>query len=187
MNIELYNENFEVLHKKFYPKWIAQIRSKIPADYNISDNEIVSEITVRCLELAETFKGGFFPSYCDLYVVCEVVKRIWNEYKKIDHSVIADAYDEFENGDDYTETPVVVAIDPSYKYVDDRNRKIRQLTSVYESAIRLDTQTEGYYQYAAIVDDMRMGMSMDEIANELGTYKMEISRRFATIRNEVTK
>ena len=139
MNTELYNENFEVLHKKFYPKWIAQVRSKIPADYNISDNEIVSEITDRCLELAEKFKGGFFPSYCDLYVVCEVVKRMWNEYKKIDHSVIADAYDEFENGEDYTETPVVVAIDPSYTYVDDRKCKIRQLTSVYESAIRLDT------------------------------------------------
>ena len=115
MNIELYNENFEVLHKKFYPKWIAQVRSKIPSDYNISDNEIVSEITIRCLELAEKFKGGFFPSYCDLYVVCEVVKRMWNEYKKIDHSLIADAYDEFENGEDYTETPVVIAIDPSYK------------------------------------------------------------------------
>ena len=85
MNTELYNENFEVLHKKFYPKWIAQVRSKIPADYNISDNEIVSEITDRCLELAEKFRGGFFPSYCDLYVVCEVVKRLYNEYKKIDH------------------------------------------------------------------------------------------------------
>lgn len=187
MNTELYNENFEVLHKKFYPKWVSQVRSKIPTDYNISDNEIVSEITVRCLELAEKFKGGFFPSYCDLYVVCEVVKRMWNEYKKIDHSLIADAYDEFENGEDYTETPVVVAIDPSYTYVEDRKYKIRQLTSVYESAIRLDRETEGYYQYAAIVDDMRMGMSMRDIARDLNTNAMEISRRFATIKKEVTK
>ena len=187
MNTELYNENFEVLHKKFYQKWIAQVRSKIPADYNISDNEIVSEITVRCLKLAETFKGGFFPSYCDLYVVCEVVKRLWNEYKKIDHSVIADAYDEFENGENYTETPVVIAIDPSYKYVEDRKCKIRQLTSVYQSAIRLDRETEGYYQYASIVDDMRMGMSMRDIARDLNTNAMEISRRFATIKKEVTK
>ena len=103
MNIELYNENFEVLHKKFYPKWIYQIRSKIPYDYNISDNEIVSEITIRCLELAEKFKGGFFPSYCDLYVVCEVVKRLYKEYKKLDHSLIADAYREFEDGEDYVQ------------------------------------------------------------------------------------
>ena len=103
MNTELYNENFEVLHKKFYPKWIAQVRSKIPADYNISDNEIVSEITVRCLELAEKFKGGFFPSYCDLYVVCEVVKRLYKEYKKLDHSLIADAYRDWEEGEDYVQ------------------------------------------------------------------------------------
>lgn len=187
MKTELYKENFEVLHKKFYPKWIAQVRSKIPSDYNISDNEIVSEITIRCLELAEKFKGGFFPSYCDLYVVCEVVKRMWNEYKKIDHSLIAQAYDEFENGEDYTETPVVIAIDPSYKQVDDRKCKICQLTSVYQSAIRLDKQTEGYYQYAAIIDDMRTGMSMREIASYLNTNAMEISRRFATIKKEVTK
>ena len=103
MNIELYNENFEVLHKKFYPKWIYQVRSKLPSDYNISDNEIVSEITVRCLELAEKFKGGFFPSYCDLYVVCEVVKRLYKEYKKLDHSLIADAYRELEAGEDYVQ------------------------------------------------------------------------------------
>ena len=103
MNTELYNENFEVLHKKFYPKWIYQVRSKIPYDYNISDNEIVSEITVRCLELAEKFKGGFFPSYCDLYVVCEVVKRLYKEYKKLDHSLIADAYRELEDGEDYVQ------------------------------------------------------------------------------------
>ena len=103
MNTELYNENFEVLHKKFYPKWIVQVRSKIPSDYNISDNEIVSEITIRCLELAEKFKGGFFPSYCDLYVVCEVVKRLYKEYKKLDHSLIADAYRDWEEGEDYVQ------------------------------------------------------------------------------------
>ena len=103
MNTEIYNENFEVLHKKFYPKWIYQVRSKLPSDYNISDNEIVSEITIRCLELAENFKGGFFPSYCDLYVVCEVVKRLYKEYKKLDHSLIADAYRDWEEGEDYVQ------------------------------------------------------------------------------------
>ena len=112
------------MHKKFYPKWIYQIRSKIPYDYNISDNEIVSEITIRCIELAETFNGGFFPSYCDLYVVCEVVKRLYKEYrsdkeselfrehfinnfakeyKKLDHSLIADAYRDWEEGEDYVQ------------------------------------------------------------------------------------
>ena len=34
---------------------------------------------------------------------------------------------------------------------------------------------------------MRMGMSMRDIARDLNTNAMEISRRFATIKKEVTK
>ena len=40
---------------------------------------------------------------CDLYIVCEVVKRLYKEYKKLDHSLIADAYKEFEEGEDYVQ------------------------------------------------------------------------------------
>lgn len=189
MKIDIFNENCNTLRKKFFPKWKSLVRKNLPYDYNITDEEIVSELTIRCIELTKNFKSGFFPCYCERYghIVEEVVKRMWEEYRKLDHSLIADAYDEYENGEDYTETPNVVVIDTSYTYVDDRKRKIRKLTAVYEAAIRLDKDTEGYYRYAEIIDDMRMGMSMDEIADEFGTYKMDISRRFTAIKNVVDK
>lgn len=61
------------------------------------------------------------------------------------------------------------------------------MIQIYEAAMELDKQTESYYQFANIVDDYRMGMSLEEIADDLGTYKMEISRRIAKLRNYVNE
>lgn len=61
------------------------------------------------------------------------------------------------------------------------------MIQIYEAAMELDKQTESYYQFANIVDDYRMGMSFEEIAEDLGTYKMEISRRLAKLRNYVNE
>lgn len=171
MNTELYNENFEVLHKKFYPKWIYQVRTKLPSDYNISDNEIVSEITIRCLELAETFKGGFFPSYCDLYVVCEVVKRLWNEYRKLDHSLIADAYEEFENGEDYVQQRQYVDYVEPYAP-----------NQIYDILERNDILSQLFDN--ATADDkiilrlrFNQGKTLDEIAEVFGITKQALSKK----------
>ena len=171
MNIQLYNENFEVLHKKFYPKWIAQVRSKIPADYNISDNEIVSEITIRCIELAEKFKGGFFPSYCELYVVCEVVKRLYKEYKKLDHSLIADAYRDLEEGEDYVQ---------HHQYIEYVDAQIP--TSIYYT-IDLNDVKQQLFAKANNEEKiiLRMwfnqGKTIEEIAQSFGITKQALSKK----------
>lgn len=176
------------LMTKWYPYWCNEIREKIPGDLNITDKEIYSEITHQCLYLSNKFKGGSYPAYCNQFVVIRCINSFWSEYKKLDHQLVVDAYEDFENGEDYTEKHIIIGTDISAKStLDERHEKTEMMTAVYDAAIKLDKLTEGYYQYAAIVDYMRMGMSMDEIAKELGTYKMEISRRFATIKNEVTK
>ena len=171
MNIELYNENFEVLHKKFYPKWIYQVRSKLPSDYNISDNEIVSEITVRCLELTEKFKGGFFPSYCDLYIVCEVVKRLYKEYKKLDHSLIADAYEDFENGEDYVQ---------HHQYIEYVDTQIP--TSIYDTIDLNDVKSQLFAKAnneEKIILRMRFnqGKTIEEISQSFGITKQALSKK----------
>ena len=175
MNTEIYNENFEVLHKKFYPKWIYQVRSKLPADYNISNNEIVSEITVRCLELAENFKCGFFPSYCDLYVVCEVVKRLYKEYKKLDHSLIADAYRDWEEGEDYVQ---------QHQYIEYVDTQIP--TSIYDT-IDLNDVKQQLFANAnneeKIILRMRFnqGKTIEEIAQSFGITKQALSKRLMNL------
>ena len=171
MNTELYNENFEVLHKKFYPKWIAQVRSKIPADYNISDNEIVSEITIRCLELAEKFRGGFFPSYCDLYVVCEVVKRLYKEYKKLDHSLIAAAYRDWEEGEDYVQ---------HHQYIEYVDTQVP--TSIYDTIDLNDVKSQLFAKASneeKIMLRMRFnqGKTIEEIAHSFGITTQALSKK----------
>ena len=175
------------LMTKWYPYWCREISEKIPSDFNITDKEIYSEITHQCLYLSDKFKGGSYPAYCNQFVVIRCINSFWNEYKKIDHSIIFDAEDD-EDEDEYTEKHVIISSDISAKStLNERHKKTEMMTAVYDAAIKLDKETEGYYQYAAIIDDMRMGMSMEEIAKELGTHKMEISRRFATIKNHTNK
>lgn len=181
-----FEEHSKELFTNWYKKWTNDIRSKIPTDFNISDKDIYSEITHNCIYLSNIFKGGNFPAYCNKYIVLRSVQNIWNEYKMLDHSLIADAYEEFEDGEDYTENHVIIDTDISAKQTEnERHEKIEQMTKIYEAALQLDMMTEGVYNYAAIVDDMRIGMSMDKIAKDFGTYKMDISRRLATIKDKV--
>ena len=176
------------LMTKWYPYWCREISEKIPGDFKITDKEIYSEITHQCLYLSDKFKGGSYPAYCNKFVVIRCVNSFWNEYKKIDHSIIFDEEDDEEDEDEYTEKHVIISSDISAKStLNERHKKTEMMTAVYDAAIKLDKETEGYYQYAAIIDDMRMGMSMEEIAKELGTHKMEISRRFATIKTHTNK
>lgn len=104
---------FEFYHSKlvksWYPYWTEEIRKRIPADFTFSDDEIDSEITHQCQYLSRIFKGGDFPAYCNQYVVKMAVRAIWKEYTNLNHTDIADALREFDEGEDYTEKHVIVA------------------------------------------------------------------------------
>lgn len=183
---------FEIHSKElvnnWYPYWTAEIRKKIPANMVVTDKEIYSEITHNCIYLSSLFKAGSFPAYCNMYVVQLSVKSFWTEYKKLDHACIAEAYDDFDNGESFEEQHDVVKESMRNKSSEqERHEKTRKLTMLYQAAAILDKKTDNCYEYANIIDDIRMGMSLADIAEEMHTNKMDISRRFADIKDEVNK
>ena len=95
------NRIFAIYHKElidnWYQKWTSDIRKKLPANFVITDAEIDSEITYQCQYLASIFRGGHYPAFCNSYVTKRAVAEFWHEYKLLDHSVIADSYEEFDN------------------------------------------------------------------------------------------
>lgn len=87
------------LVENWYPGWISSVRRLIPYDMAVSDAEIDSEITAQCIYLASIFRGGSFPAYCNEYVVRRAAAVFRREYRALDHGLIAEAYEEYE--DDY--------------------------------------------------------------------------------------
>ena len=112
MNMKKYTNNeikyfcdaHKVLRDRFYSNFIYVIRTKIPSDINISDMEIESELNAQGMYLSSIFNGGDFIGYFARYAVKRVVDAIWSEYKKIDHTALEDAINEYEDGYDYTES-----------------------------------------------------------------------------------
>lgn len=95
------NRIFAIYHKElidnWYQKWTSEIRKKLPANFVVTDAEIDSEITYQCQYLASIFRGGHYPAFCNSYVTKRAVAEFWHEYKLLDHSVIADSYEEFDD------------------------------------------------------------------------------------------
>ena len=95
------NRIFAIYHKElidnWYKKWTYDIRNRLPANFLVTDAEIDSEITYQCQYLASIFRGGHYPAFCNSYVTKRAVAEFWHEYKLLDHSVIADSYEEFDD------------------------------------------------------------------------------------------
>lgn len=183
---------FEIHSKElvnnWYPYWTAEIRKKIPANMDVTDKEIYSEITHNCIYLSSLFKAGSFPAYCNMYVVQLSVKSFWTEYKKLDHACIAEAYDDFDNGESFEEQHDVVKESMRNKSSEkERHEKTRLMTMLYQAAIDLDRKTENYYEYANMIDDLKMGLTFEDIAKEKGISKSAIEKRFQKVKDEVNK
>ena len=102
--IKYFCDAHKVLRETYYQAIIQSIRTKIPSDINISDMEIESELNAQGMYLSSIFNGGDFIGYFSRYAVKRVVDAIWSEYKKIDHTALEDAINEYEDGYDYTES-----------------------------------------------------------------------------------
>ena len=57
----------------------------------------------------------------------------------------------------------------------------------YEAAMKLDAETEHYYEFANMIDDLKIGISMEEIAKEKGVSKMTISKWLQMVKDEVKR
>lgn len=174
------------------------IKYSLPSDSNFSDDDINSEIDEHFLNLIRTYKplnnGMSLESYIWKYAELRAYNSLLDEYDRIKQTLVIDDCDDTDDDGNIkhhiSPNCLVDRHRDTYKEVEtkiDRSDYHKKMTLAYEVAIKMDKETEGYYDFAYIIDCMKMKMSDREIAEELGTNKMEISRRVQKIRNQLSK
>lgn len=181
-NIKHFSSYHKELIDKWYPNWTKQIKSKIPSDYLVTDDEIYSEITQFCCYLSDIFTGGHYPSFCNRFVVSKVTQIIWKEYNKLDHSSLDRAMDDFETGyeDSYTESHQIVKASLDRSKTEYEKMKRSQLIEDIKS-LATDDITKMIIKYKLEgIDDLRtiaskIGISKDSVARKLKTLKDKLN------------
>ena len=178
------NRIFAIYHKElidnWYQKWTSDIRKKLPANFVVTDAEIDSEITYQCQYLASIFRGGHYPAFCNSYVTKRAVAEFWHEYKLLDHSVIADSYEEFD--DNYNN-----AYQTSHQYGE---YDVGSYTTI-DDEIENNDMTENIKNMAkdnidrTIIMLILEGLTYDEIALKLNISKGTIANRMKAIGDKI--
>ena len=178
------NRIFAIYHKElidnWYQKWTSDIRKKLPANFVVTDAEIDSEITYQCQYLASIFRGGHYPAFCNSYVTKRAVAEFWHEYKLLDHSVIADSYEEFD--DNYNN-----AYQTSHQYGE---YDVDAYTTI-DNEIENNDMMENINNMAkdnidrTIIMLILEGMTYDEIALKLNISTKTIQRRMKAIGDKI--
>ena len=178
------NRIFAIYHKElidnWYQKWTSDIRKKLPANFVVTDAEIDSEITYQCQYLASIFRGGHYPAFCNSYVTKRAVAEFWHEYKLLDHSVIADSYEEFD--DDYNN-----AYQTSHQYGE---YDVGSYTTI-DNEIEKNDMMENINNMTkdnidrTIITLILDGLTYDEIALKLNISTKTIQRRMKAIGDKI--
>ena len=178
------NRIFAIYHKElidnWYQKWTSDIRKKLPANFVVTDAEIDSEITYQCQYLASIFRGGHYPAFCNSYVTKRAVAEFWHEYKLLDHSVIADSYEEFD--DNYSN-----AYQTSHQYGE---YDVDAYTTI-DNEIENNDMMENINNMAKDNIDRKIimlileGLTYDEIALKLNISKGTIANRMKAIGDKI--
>lgn len=183
-------------NKSSFNLWTACVKARLPKDFSITKSEIMSEVVDKCMYLSGKFdksKCADYISYCNKYVVLLATKDIMKIYNKMkNNKQFTNEYNE-EFSDYFVAKNNLCdgSVDVNdIQYQPQRNvRKdtIEKMTKVYEAAMKLDAETEQYYGFANMIDDLKIGISMEEIAKEKGVSKMTISKRLQMVKDEVKK
>ena len=178
------NRIFAIYHKElidnWYQKWTSDIRKKLPANFVVTDAEIDSEITYQCQYLASIFRGGHYPAFCNSYVTKRAVAEFWHEFKLLDHSVIADSYEEFD--DNYSN-----AYQTSHQYGE---YDVGSYTTI-DDEIENNDMTENIKNMTkdnidrTIITLILDGLTYDEIALKLNISTKTIQRRMKAIGDKI--
>lgn len=178
------NRIFAIYHKElidnWYQKWTSDIRKKLPANFVVTDAEIDSEITYQCQYLASIFRGGHYPAFCNSYVTKRAVAEFWHEYKLLDHSVIADSYEEFD--DNYNN-----AYQTSHQYGE---YDVDAYTTI-DNEIENNDMMENIKNMKkdnidrTIIMSILEGLTYDEIAFKLKISKGTIAKRMKAIGDKI--
>lgn len=199
-NIEQFKRDFNRMqeggNKSFFNLWTTCVKTSLPKDFSITKSEIMSEVVDKCMYLSGKFDNSRcsdYIAYCNKYVVLLATKEIMKVYNKMKNNR------QFTNGYNEEFSDYFVAknnlcdgsVDVNdIQYQPQRNVRrdtIEKMTKVYEAAIKLDAETEQYYGFANMIDDLKIGISMEEIAKEKGVSKMTISKRLQMVKDEVKK
>ena len=178
------NHIFAIYHKElidnWYKKWTSDIRNRLPADFVVTDAEIDSEITYQCQYLASIFRGGHYPAFCNSYVAKRAVAELWNEYKRLDHAAIFDAYADFENSyhDAYSTSHQHGEYEvDAYTTIDDEIENNDMMESIKDMAKDNIDRT--------IIMSILDGLTYDEIAFKLKISTKTIQRRMKAIGDKI--
>ena len=178
------NRIFAIYHKElidnWYQKWTSDIRKKLPAHFVVTDAEIDSEITYQCQYLASIFRGGHYPAFCNSYVTKRAVAEFWHEYKLLDHSVIADSYEEFDDNynNSYQTSHQYGEYDVgSYTTIDNEIEK----NDMMENIKNMTKDNIDRTIITLILD----GLTYDEIALKLNISKGTIAKRMKAIGDKI--
>ena len=178
------NRIFAIYHKQlidnWYKKWTYDIRNRLPANFLVTDAEIDSEITYQCQYLASIFRGGHYPAFCNSYVTKRAVAEFWHEYKLLDHSVIADSYEEFD--DNYNN-----AYQTSHQYGEYDVGSYTTIDGEIENKDMMENinnMTKDNIDRTIIMLILD-GMTYDEIALKLNISKGTIAKRMKAIGDKI--
>ena len=140
--------------KKLY-KWSGnfakEIRQKLPSDIELTDDEIKSYVFESYLNLAKNYKQGdlAFTSYCFKWAKQYTLRKIQLEYVKLKKFEIGVDLSDLRTKETNISTKLLC--DDLLEKMDDKDKHIAEM--------------------------IMNGFSYQEIAKELGTNKMDISRR----------
>lgn len=199
-NIEQFKKDFNKLqeggNKSYFNLWTTCVKAKLPKDFSVTKSEIMSEVVSQCMYLSDKFdekKCSNYIAYCNKYVVLLATKEIMKVYNKMKNNkqftndYNEDFSDYFVAKNNLCDGKVDVNYIPYQPQRNVRKDNIEKWIKVYEAAMKLDVDTEHYYEFANMIDDLKIGISMEEIAKENGVSKMTISKRLKMVKDEVKK
>ena len=199
-NIEQFKKDFNKMqeggNKSSFNLWTACVKARLPKDFSITKSEIMSEVVNQCMYLSDKFdksKCSDYIAYCNKYVVLLATKEIMKVYNKMKNNkqftndYNEDFSDYYVAKNNLCDGKVDVNDIPYQPQRNVRKDTIEKMTKVYEAAMKLDAETEHYYEFANMIDDLKMGISMEEIAKEKGVSKMTISKRLQMVKDEVKR
>ena len=159
------------LKLKSYNEIISkEVQKKLPSDWQLSIDEISSYVYDTFFRLSKNFKQGecSFTSYCYKYAKLCTLNVLFREYNKLKNQQTLFDIEEPEE-DDYIVKHQIVEYDIS----NDKDDEQVFYTKLFcNELLEKMNETDRH-----IAESIMNGHSYDEIAKELGTNKMEISRR----------
>lgn len=169
MTLNLSNDDW--LKLKYYNEIISkEVQKKLPNDWQLSLDEISSYVYDTFFRLAKTFRKGqcSFTSYCFKYATLCTLNVLFREYNKLKNQQTLFDIEEPEE-DDYIVKHQII----EYAISNDKDDEQVFYTKLFcNELLEKMNETDRH-----IAESIMNGHSYEEIAKELGTNKMEITRR----------